>query len=170
MIREMTAADLEAVLSIEEAVYQAPWSTAMFEDELDRDNRHYLVIEAGMAGERVAGDMESGDKVAGYGGLMLVGEEAHVVTLAIAPDLHGGGLGSALLAAMFVAARHRGARHLTLEVRASNHPARSLYQRFGFDEVGVRKGYYGDEDAVIMFAHDIDRYIDADRSAEAAGG
>ncbi len=142
MIRSMTVADIGAVLEIEAKAYQSPWTAAMFGEELATESRRYLVIE-------------DDGMIRGYGGLMLVGEEAHVITLAVDPAHHGRGHGSHLLRELFAVAATGGARHLTLEVRASNHPARGLYQRFGFQEVGVRKGYYGNEDAVIMFAHDI---------------
>jgi ribosomal-protein-alanine N-acetyltransferase len=54
------------------------------------------------------------------------------------------------------AALDKGARHLTLEVRSRNRAGISLYQRFGMAPVGVRKGYYGDDDALILWVHDID--------------
>lgn len=144
MIRAMNSQDLERVLDIESQVYTSPWSKPMFEDELSADSRRYFVDES------------DDGLVVGYGGLMLVGPESHVITLAVDPAFQGQGVGSRLLARLLTESVEGGARHLTLEVRASNHPARSLYQRFGFEEVGLRKGYYGDEDAVIMFARDID--------------
>jgi len=58
--------------------------------------------------------------------------------------------------ALIDAAIEQGARHLTLEVRSRNHPARSLYADFGLAPVGLRKGYYGDDDALILWAHEID--------------
>jgi len=143
MIRVMETPDLDRVLEIEGEVYTSPWTRRVFEDEMAHVTRRYFVVE-------------SSGRVVGFGGLMLVGPESHVVTLAVDPANHGQGVGSKLLRKLFEVSVQEGARHLTLEVRASNHPARSLYQRFGFEEVGVRKGYYGDEDAVIMFVHDID--------------
>ncbi len=143
MIRPMEARDLDRVVAIEEVSYVKPWPERLFAEELDLDSRRYFV-------------MEEGPGIVGYAGLMLGADEAHVITLAVHPERRGHGYGAELLWTLFEQARTAGAQHLTLEVRASNHPARSLYQRFGFEEAGVRKGYYGDDDAVIMFAHDID--------------
>ncbi|HKZ25230.1 MAG TPA: GNAT family N-acetyltransferase, partial [Acidimicrobiia bacterium] len=75
----------------------------------------------------------------------------------------GGGIGSRLMLTLTEAAIGAGARSLTLEVRASNHGAQALYRRFGMAPVGVRKHYYRDEDAVIMWAHDLDQPEFAER-------
>jgi ribosomal-protein-alanine N-acetyltransferase len=87
---------------------------------------------------------------------MVVGDEAHVTNLLVAPDSRGLGIGLALVLGLIDAAIVVGARHLTLEVRSQNREARSLYARLGLAPVGVRKGYYGDDDALILWAHDID--------------
>lgn len=143
MIRTMEPQDLEQVVAIEEASYIKPWPEHLFIEELALESRRYFIAE-------------NGEEIVGYGGLMLAPDEAHVITLAVHPDHRGTGFGADLLNTLFTEARKNGAQHLTLEVRATNHSARSLYERFGFREAGVRKGYYGDDDAIIMFAHDID--------------
>jgi ribosomal-protein-alanine N-acetyltransferase len=90
---------------------------------------------------------------------MLVDEDAHVMTVAVQPLRRQEGLGSLVMLALFDAALERGARHLTLEVRESNHAASALYQRFGFTAVGRRPRYYQDEeDAIIMWVVDADRF------------
>jgi ribosomal-protein-alanine N-acetyltransferase len=61
-----------------------------------------------------------------------------------------------LMRELIDAAVSEGARHITLEVRSENDAARRLYARLGLAPVGVRKGYYGDDDALILWAHDID--------------
>ena len=93
----------------------------------------------------------------GFAGLMLVAEDAHVTTLAVRPELRKAGLGTRLMLQLVEAARSHGARNLTLEVRAGNRGAQRLYARFGMVAVGVRKHYYRDDDAVIMWANDIDQ-------------
>ena len=98
---------------------------------------------------------DDGD-IVGYAGLMMVEDEAHVTTVAVTPSARKRGVGKRLMLALVEAALAAGARHLTLEVRVSNSPARDLYQRFGFAPVGLRKNYYRDEDALIMWAIDID--------------
>ncbi len=81
-------------------------------------------------------------------------DELHLLNLTIAPAGQGSGLGSALLETVLAHARSRGLAQVWLEVRASNARARALYARRGFDEVGLRRGYYpglrGREDAVLM--------------------
>jgi ribosomal-protein-alanine N-acetyltransferase len=88
---------------------------------------------------------------------MVVGEEAHVTNLLVSPDHRRQGVATRLLAELVRRAVENGARHLTLEVRTRNEAARSLYGKLGLSPVGVRRGYYGDDDALILWAHDIDR-------------
>ncbi len=99
----------------------------------------------------------------GYGGIMVIDGDAHVMNLAVAPRRRRQGLASRLLLALIDEALGLGASHLTLELRASNEPARLLYERFGFTPVGVRPRYYGDEDALVMWALDADAPAFRDR-------
>jgi [ribosomal protein S18]-alanine N-acetyltransferase len=142
-LRTFTSDDIVAAEEIERAVYPQPWSTGVFADELGQDNRVYLALE-------VDGHL------AGYGGLMLVVDEAHITTVVVAPQHRQGRLGTRLMMGLVDAAVDHGARSLTLEVRTSNLAAQALYRRFGMAPVGVRKQYYRDEDALIMWVHDID--------------
>jgi ribosomal-protein-alanine N-acetyltransferase len=142
-IRRMRKRDLAAVVRLEEGIYPQPWSSTVFAEELSLLNRHYVVIE-------------DDKRIVGYGGLLLVAEDAHVTTLAIDPTARRRRHGTRLMLALVDAALAAGAKHLTLEVRVSNAGARALYQRFGFAPVGVRKDYYRDEDALVMWATDID--------------
>ena len=137
---------LRSVLRIEAQVYPRPWSLRLFMSELAlRSTRAYTVAMLGGG-------------VAGYSGLMVTGEDAHVTTLAVDPQLHRNGIGTRLMLGMVRTAVDRGARHLTLEVRVTNHPAQALYRKFGFAPAGVRKNYYVEtnEDALVMWANDID--------------
>ena len=142
-LRPMAEPDLGVVVPMEVEIYPQPWSEQVFRDELARDDRRYFVAE-------------DDDAIVGYGGLMLVDEDAHVTTVAVVPASRGRGLGTRLMLELVDAALEEGARHLTLEVRLSNHGARELYRRFGLAPVGLRKNYYKDEDALIMWAIDID--------------
>lgn len=151
-IRAMARLDIPAVAALESEIYATPWSPRVFFDELAMENRSYLVVE-GDAG------------ILGYGGLLIVEEDAHITTLAIAPEMRGKRLGVKLMLALVDEALIHGARHLTLEVRVSNTPAQGLYERFGFDPVGRRKGYYVDEDALVMWATDVDTPEYGDRIA-----
>jgi ribosomal-protein-alanine N-acetyltransferase len=99
-----------------------------------------------------------GSTVVGYGGIMIVVGEGHVSTLAVDPSWQRHRIGTRLLLALARGAVAGGATALTLEVRLSNGPAQSLYRAFGFAPAGVRKNYYSEsnEDALIMWAHDVD--------------
>jgi ribosomal-protein-alanine N-acetyltransferase len=140
-IRPLTLDDLSPVLALELANQDTPWSEGIFRDELAADNRVYLAA------------FDEG--VVGYGGVMVVGDEAHVTNLLVAPEARKRGIGLGLMVALIEAAIGSGAHHLTLEVRSKNEAARALYTRLGLAPVGIRKGYYADDDALILWAHDI---------------
>lgn len=152
-IREMRRSDIPAVAALERVIYPQPWSARLFFDELGRDDRSYLVVES-----------PEGD-VLGYGGLLLIEQDAHITSLTVGPAQRGRRLGTRLLLALIERALERGAQHLTLEVRVSNTSAQGLYDRFGFAPVGKRKDYYIDEDALVMWAIDIDTDAYAERIA-----
>lgn len=143
LIRPMTRGDVAECLRIERATYPTPWTEGIFTDELTAVGRVYLVAET----EGV---------VAGYAGLLLVIPEAHVTSVTVDPVFRGRGLGTRLMLRLMDEALASGARSLTLEVRLSNLAAQALYHRFGMAPVGVRKKYYQDEDALVMWVHDID--------------
>lgn len=154
-IGPMRRRHLRSVLRIEQQVYPRPWSMGLFMSEL------------GMRGSRVYVVARVGTTVVGYGGLMLVAEDGHVTTLAVDPAWHRHKLGTRLLHTLATTAIRRGAKNLTLEVRASNAPAQRLYSAFGFAPAGIRKGYYVEtkEDAIIMWANDVDARDYSDRLA-----
>lgn len=152
-IRAMTRSDIPEVAAIEAEVYPTPWSPRVFFDELAMDNRRYVLVEGV-------------DGIVGYGGLLIIEGDAHITTLAVAPEMRGRRLGVRLMLALVDTALANDARHLTLEVRVSNRSAQGLYEQFGFDPVGRRKNYYVDEDALVMWATDIDTDEYADRLAE----
>ena len=139
-LTELDARHLDAVHGIEVAATSDPWSRSLFEAELADGGpaRHWLVAE-------------QRGQVIGFGGLLFVVDEAHVMNLAVTPELQRTGVASALLSRLLLDAGDRGATGVTLEVRASNRPAIALYQRFGFTEAGRRPKYYADgEDAVCL--------------------
>jgi [ribosomal protein S18]-alanine N-acetyltransferase len=142
-IRPMDPRDLDAVLEMERAIYPQPWSRPIFDDELRQPGRVYVVALADGA-------------LVGYAGVMLVADDAHVTTLAVDPAARRDRIGTRLMLYLVERVLQMGARHLTLEVRMSNRAAQRLYSRFGMAPVGVRKAYYVDEDALIMWATDID--------------
>ncbi|HVB91345.1 MAG TPA: ribosomal protein S18-alanine N-acetyltransferase [Acidimicrobiales bacterium] len=138
--------DLRHVLPIESGAFPEPWSVGVFNSELAlRHGRLY----------RAAWD---GDRMAGYIGFLLVDDEAHMTTIATAPDYKRAGVASTLILDCVGTLILSGVRHLSLEVAAHNEPAQALYRRFGFAPVSVRKNYYTvtGEDALVMWAYDID--------------
>ncbi len=145
-VRPLTEADLERVVEIEAVSFAEPWPRHLFEGELAQPSRIYRAVERR-------------GSICGFGGLMIVGEDAHIVTLAVVPHERRQGVGSLLMVSLIEAARERGARNLTLEVRRSNDVAQQLYRKFGFEEVGLRRDYYRTEDAVVMWAVDIDSNV-----------
>lgn len=129
------------VMRIEAQVYPRPWSSALFLQEIvRRSDRVYYVAK-----------WES--MVVGYGGLITSGREAHITTIAVDPEYHRNHLGTKLMLGLMDAAIERGGRTVSLEVRRSNFGAQSMYERFGFRPVGVRRGYYVEtgEDAIVMW-------------------
>jgi ribosomal-protein-alanine N-acetyltransferase len=140
----MVAGDLLAVVELERDIYPQPWSLRVFEEELALSNRTYLVAE------------HPGGILIGYGGFLLVEDDAHITTLAVGEAARGRRLGTRIMLVLVATAMARGARHLTLEVRVSNLAAQALYRRFGLAPVGLRKNYYRNEDAIVMWATDID--------------
>lgn len=157
---------LKAVIDIEQQVFPTPWSFSLYLSELSLGaNRAYFVAR-------------SANEVVGYAGLMLAVGESHVTTIGVHPDWQRHGIGRRMLLRLAQTARHRGAEHLTLEVRMTNTGAQKLYHEFGFAPAGIRKNYYAEvnEDAIVMWAHDIQTSQYAERLAaiasriEAAGG
>jgi [ribosomal protein S18]-alanine N-acetyltransferase len=145
-VDKMTLQDVPDVHRIERASFPVPWPDYAFRQELQTNQlAHYLVV-------RVL------DETVAYGGLWMMVDEAHVTTFAVLPQWRRHGVGGRLMLEMVRLARELGARILTLEVRLSNAPARSLYQQFGFRPVGVRPRYYSDngEDALIMTTEALD--------------
>jgi [ribosomal protein S18]-alanine N-acetyltransferase len=138
---------LRDVHSIDAKVYPRPWSLALWRQEIAMlDTRHYIVAE-------------DDGCVVGHAGIMYVMNEGHVTTVAVDPQWQGRRIATRLMSALCHHARTRKTSALTLEVRVSNERAISLYRRFGFAPAGVRKNYYAEinEDALVMWAHDIDQ-------------
>jgi len=142
VLRPMTLADLEQVLELERAVFgEEAWTRQMLVGELEQQpaSRYYLVAD-------------DAGRVAGYAGLLGAGWQGDVLTLAVATNRWGNGIGSALLEALLAEAARRGCTEVFLEVRADNARAQRLYRRHQFTEIGIRRGYYqpSGADAVVM--------------------
>ncbi len=139
-LRRMTAADAGAIALLEKRVFAHPWSEADFIYEMEQNPvARYLVAQRD-------------GTLLGFAGAHVILDEGHITNVAVAPEERGRGVGRALMQALMQYAANLGVRYLTLEVRASNAAAISLYESLGFIRVSVRKRYYGDngEDALLM--------------------
>lgn len=141
-VRPMRWWDVDQVAELERTVFtDDPWPAEGFWSELAGvpATRYYLVACRGQ-------------RVVGYAGLMVIGSNADVQTLAVAPDERGQGIGSTLLEALLAEAWRRGAAAVHLEVRADNQAAIQLYEQHGFQRLARRRGYYqpSGQDALIL--------------------
>ncbi|MER6024923.1 ribosomal protein S18-alanine N-acetyltransferase [Streptomyces sp. NPDC001851] len=137
--------DIDPVLELEKDLFpEDTWSRGMFWSELAHSRgpeatRRYLVAE-------------TDGRIVGYAGLVAAGEQGDVQTIAVARDLQGTGLGARLLAELLRAATAFECQEVMLECRVDNVRAQKLYERFGFEPIGFRRGYYqpGNVDALVM--------------------
>nr|WP_079914609.1 MULTISPECIES: ribosomal protein S18-alanine N-acetyltransferase [unclassified Paenibacillus] len=139
--------DIPAICEIEQEAFTTPWTAGAFQNELTNNQfARYMV-------------MECDGEIAGYGGMWLIMEEAHVTNVAVRKKYRGQKLGERLMRELQKTASFFGAVRMTLEVRPSNQVAINLYEKLGFYSVGLRRGYYTDnrEDAMIMWA-DLPKY------------
>jgi ribosomal-protein-alanine N-acetyltransferase len=139
-IRPMNELDVPAVVAIERAAYQFPWSEGIFRDCL-RVGYVCRVVD-------VDGEM------AGYGIMSVGAGEAHILNVCIRDEYRGRGFARKILVYLLDRARTSGMFEAFLEVRPSNTAAARLYHSMGFEQVGVRRGYYqaavGREDAAVL--------------------
>ncbi|MFF4773138.1 ribosomal protein S18-alanine N-acetyltransferase [Microtetraspora fusca] len=145
VLRQMTTEDLPAVVEIERVTFPLDaWSEAMLRGEIDDQprTRHYVVAV-------------DGDKIVGYAGLAAAADQADVQTIAVLAGHRRSGIGAALLAELLAEAERRGAREVFLEVRSDNAPAQAMYERFGFERLGVRRNYYDDGTDAITMVRDL---------------
>ncbi|KUJ70154.1 ribosomal-protein-alanine acetyltransferase [Streptomyces albus subsp. albus] len=137
--------DIDPVLDLEHDLFpEDAWSRGMFWSDLaqargPRATRHYVVAE-------------TGGRIVGYAGLAAIDGTGDVLTIAAARDQWGTGLGARLLTDLLQAATAHDCHEVLLEVRVDNTRAQRLYERFGFEPIGFRRGYYqpGNVDALVM--------------------
>ena len=139
--RKMTVEDIDRVFEIESQSFKTPWSKESFYTEVKENTlATYLVLTLD-------------EVVIGFGGMWLIMDEIHITNVAVAPEHRGQGYSKTLIYDMIKYAKEKGFQHMTLEVRVSNSVAIALYEKFGFESVGVRPKYYVDtgEDALVMW-------------------
>ncbi len=141
-IRSMASADLSAVALVERETYRYPWSESIFRDCL-------------LAGYKTV-VLEVDGLLSGYGIMSIAAAEAHILNLCVHPSCQRRGYGRSLLTVLLRDAREAEVDKVFLEVRPSNQAALALYAAAGFQQIGIRPGYYqaarGREDAVILAA------------------
>jgi [ribosomal protein S18]-alanine N-acetyltransferase len=143
VFRYMKEEDIDQILEVEHASFATPWSREAFYNEIYNNKFAVYIV------------LEEDNKIIGYCGAWVVIDEAHVTNVAILPAYRGRHLGEALLRKMMTVAKDMGARSMTLEVRVTNNVAQSLYRKLGFQNGGIRKNYYTDnqEDALVMWVN-----------------
>ena len=138
--REMQVSDLDAVMQIETVNFPFPWTAGNFKDSIN--SGHICLV------------LEIDEVMVGYAILMMVLDEAHLLNISVSAAWKGKGWGLHLLNHMMQISREKGGLNMFLEVRPSNVSAITLYESIGFNEMGVRPGYYpahnGRENAVLM--------------------
>ncbi|HEY8350680.1 MAG TPA: ribosomal protein S18-alanine N-acetyltransferase [Clostridia bacterium] len=132
---------IDDIMTVENLSFKIPWSRQSITDEFLHNEKavYFCALIKGRA--------------VGYAGMWQVCDEGHITNIAVHPEFRRSGIGSALMEALIAEADRRGLAALTLEVRKSNHSARSMYEKYGFKDGGMRKAYYADnnEDAIIMW-------------------
>lgn len=131
---------LPAILDIENAAFTCPWSQKSFEEAFASE---HITVYAVLTPDGC---------LAGFSCLMAYGEEGEILNIAAHPDMRRQGIGQMLMDAMITEGSEKGVQDFYLEVRESNAPARHLYEKNGFEALGIRKRYYTNpvENAVIM--------------------
>ena len=186
-VRLMCKEDIAQVIEIDREAFSTLWPPSNYQYELQNRLAHYIVayneeetvgepeVEAALERQRpgllskvrqlfnhsrfFGSELPPSGKqyIAGFAGFWIMAGEAHITNIAVRERYRRQGIGELLLISMIDLATGLNARLVTLEVRASNTVAQSLYYKCGFTQVGLRRSYYTDnkEDAVLMSAEDI---------------
>lgn len=140
-VRTLGPADEDRLVELERELFGASaWSVVMVREELSAPGRWYVGVDD------PAPDAQGSPRLVAYAGLWFDGDVAQVMTIGVARTAQRRGLGAALLTALVTRSRELGAEAVLLEVRVDNHPAVTLYERFGFEVLTRRKRYYQPED------------------------
>lgn len=173
-IEPMRVEDISEVSRLERRCFTNPWPESAYRRELRNPaNNFYIVLRARqpkpttpepppeprgrlalLSLRRRPEPPVTTDPIIGFAGMWILYDEAHITTIAVAPEYRGRGLGELLIVNLFDETIRRDGQWVTLEVRVSNHSAQALYEKYGFTRQGVRKRYYSDngEDAYIMWS------------------
>lgn len=139
--RQMTKDDIKEVVITEQEAFSTPWSEEIFLHEMEGNAyAHYIVAE-------------KASEVIGHCGMWVVLDECHITNVAVRQTMRGQGIGEGLMRKAIELCKMNEVRLMTLEVRVSNNTAQQLYRKLGFQDGGIRKNYYTDdqEDALVMW-------------------
>ena len=139
-IEKMRKKHIEKIAELEKVCFSQPWSEVSLREELNKNNSNFLVA------------VSEGHMVVGYVGFYFVLDEGYITNIAVVPNLRRCGIAKKLIVKIVEFAQLRRLKFISLEVRKSNVAAISLYEKFGFLKVGLRKSFYSlpQEDAIIM--------------------
>jgi len=165
-IQTMSPKDIPSVVELDQVCFGGLWNAQGYQRELESPNSDLLILVMSQNQEKIASKSSKFESeftyknsyIIGIGCLWAILEEAHITILGIHPQYQGLGLGQLLLYALMRSAWERGLERATLEVATSNISALSLYHKFGFQDVGRRRGYYQQtgEDALILWRGHLD--------------
>lgn len=137
-ISNMTISDLDLISNILYSDFDDFWSYSIFKQELENENSHYLVAKIN-------------EEIVGFAGIWISIDEAHITNIVTKKSYRKNGIGNLLLNSLINLCNNLKMNSITLEVNESNEPAISLYKKFGFKNLGIRKKYYNNsENAIIM--------------------
>lgn len=142
--RKMTVEDVTAVYDIEKVTFPTPWTLDSFYYEMTQNQFAYYVLA-----------IDDSNQVIGFCGMWLVIDAAQITNVAVIKSARGLGIGERLMREAMRIAKEKKMEVMSLEVRVSNTVAMNLYRKLGFQDGGIRKGYYTDnqEDALVMWVN-----------------
>lgn len=143
IIRHIRLSEINTASEIESITLETPWSEKSIADFIGDENNIYLVCE-------------SDGVLCGIGGCQTVCGECNITNIAVLPQYRKHGIGSALLKELLVKAKEKGCVKAFLEVNEKNESAISLYKKFCFSSVGIRKNYYKNHNALLMTAEELE--------------
>ena len=138
-ICEMTLDDLEIIKGILISDFDNFWSYEILKEELNSDTSHFFIVK------------DDKERIVGFAGIKVIIDEADIMNIVVHKTLRHKGIGSMLLNTLISYCKINKLKSLTLEVNENNSNAILLYEKFNFDNIGIRKNYYnGKDNAIIM--------------------
>ena len=136
-ITKMTLEDLNNIKDNLISDFDDFWNYSVFKSELESDSSHYLVVK-------------DNSKIIGFAGIKVILPDADIMNIVVKKDFRNQGIGSLLLKELINLSKSLNIKNLFLEVNEKNTPAISLYNKFGFKKIRIRKNYYKNNNAIVM--------------------